>query len=110
MTELNFNQKLAQKLLMENLVYEYQGFVNAYDDGEMTKEELQDELDIEKAKETIDHILNEFYKDGYISSPMRNNIVEAKHLKFSGKEVLEKIKLHASAMALFKFYEYMKKD
>lgn len=69
-------------IMQSNLVWEYEGFAR---DG-------QGELFLTQMKEYLDNMLLEAYKIGYLKNEQTKNVIEAKHIKFLGNDVINEMK------------------
>lgn len=95
-----FQEKLIIKLLKEEVTYHYQGLQNEVLDGERTQASYNELLDLETALNIATNVLNEAYKDGFLSSAQSIPIIEAKHIKFLGNDRINTLKMVASVEAL----------
>lgn len=69
-------------IMQSNLTWEYEGFAL---DG-------QGELFLTQMKEYLDDMLAEAYKIGYLKNEQSKNVIEAKHIKFLGNDVINEMK------------------
>lgn len=79
------NATVATNLLIimqSNLAWEYEGFAL---DG-------QGELFLTQMEEYLDDMLLEAYKIGYLKNEQTKNVIEAKHIKFLGNDVINEMK------------------
>lgn len=97
-----FTENLAVKILSDNLVYHYAGLQNSVQDGNMTEQELNEEMLPEEMIGTADFFLKEAYKKGELVSEYSGVMVEAKHLKFLGTSKLVDVKNQAVTLAVGK--------
>lgn len=101
----SFTEKLAAKLLSDNLVYELQGWDNAVSDGDMTKEEFTSFLAASNMFNMVENLWSDAMKEGILRSHQTDVIVEAKHLKFLGNAKITSIKAFAVDKAISQFFE-----
>lgn len=78
---LNVGSKVST-IMKDNLLWEYYGFEM---DG-------QGELFLSQMREYLDEMLLEAYKIGYLKNEKTKEIIEAKHIKFLGNELLNEMK------------------
>lgn len=95
-----FKEKLAIKLLKDNLLFDQGGNENGILDGDNTPEELEEFMKVENLVDLADNYLSEAFKTGYLKSHKTDIVLESKHLKFLGKEKLTDIKIMAAATVL----------
>ena len=104
----DFQKFMAIKLLKESTVHYFAGLQNAYDDGDITKEEALQEFDIENFVNYAGEELSNAMKDGrMLQSPMSDQVMEAKHLKFLGSDTLTTVKVVSGANAFIEFNEFV---
>lgn len=110
MTKSNndFQKFMAIRILKENVLHHFAGFENSYRDGDMTKEEI---LEIFEINNFIEHATDELSramkKGNMLESPITNQVMEAKHLKFLGKETLEIVRVVGGANAFIDFKDFL---
>lgn len=96
----DFKRQLLVKILKENALHYYLGDIEInYLDEEITRSEYLKLIRVEYIQEFIDDIISEGFKKGHIISPITTLSIEAKHIKFSGKENIEDIKFEAAVKA-----------
>lgn len=101
MEKTNYKEKLAIKVLAENVEFHLGGLENAFLDGDITEEKYNQEQEIQKLFDFATDVLNDAMRSGnMLESPYTNIVIEAKHLKFLGKERLDFIKGMAVAKAI----------
>lgn len=105
----DFQKIMATKILKENVIHHFAGFENSYRDGYMTKEEILKIFDIPNFIEYATNELSFSMKKGnMLYSPITDKVIEAKHLKFLGKETLESIKVASGVNAFISFKDFLK--
>lgn len=86
MKKLNEKQiTLATDLLIimqSNLIWEYEGFLL---DG-------QGEIFLTNMRDYLDNMLLDAYKIGYLKNEKTKDLIEAKHIKFLGNDLIDEMK------------------
>lgn len=99
MTKTNENQMTAVLLLKDNIVYEMDGWENELQDGIITEDEFFDKMNLDNINALAKQLLNEAMAEGFLESKQSGLILEAKHLKFLGRETLDDIESDAVTLA-----------
>lgn len=93
MTEKNATVATNLLIIMQsNLAWEYEGFLL---DG-------QGELFLTQMKEYLDNMLLEAYEIGYLKNEQTKNVIEAKHIKFLGNDIINEMKETAMMLMTMK--------
>ena len=96
-------ERMFYSILNENLCYHFGGIYNGLCDGHYSEEKFE-EMTIEKEFFKMDdYILKNAYKVGYLESESDNLAIEAKHIKFLGKEKIDAIIKKAVKQAMEEF-------
>lgn len=69
-------------IMKSNLIWEYEGFTT---DG-------QGEIFLTQMKDYLDNMLLKAYETGYLRDEKTKDLIEAKHIKFLGNDIIEEIK------------------
>ena len=72
---MNKTYKRLEKILIDNLKSEMQGYKNALYDGEITKEEYSRYFSEESLREDIENILGGARKVGYLESEQTSEVI-----------------------------------
>ncbi|WP_323709368.1 hypothetical protein [Mammaliicoccus sciuri] len=97
----DFKQQLAIDILSDNINHYYLADVyNQFINNEITQEEYNNAIELDRIREYADDVFKIAFKNGYLNSPINNTMIESKHIKFSGKAKIEQIKEVASAVTL----------
>uniref|UniRef100_A0AB39C7T1 Uncharacterized protein n=1 Tax=Staphylococcus phage UHP46 TaxID=3234966 RepID=A0AB39C7T1_9CAUD len=95
-----FKKDLTVQILQDYIYNQYLGDLdNQLLDEEITQEEYAEAVSLEAIKDFTEGVLSHAYSTGYLVSPIDNRrTVEAKHIKFSGKDNIEMMVMLASAV------------
>lgn len=95
-----FKKDLTVQILQDYIYNQYLGDLdNQLLDEEITQEEYTEAVSLEAIKDYTEGVLSHAYSTGYLISPIDNRrTVEAKHIKFSGKDNIEMMVTLASAV------------
>lgn len=96
----DFKMRMATKILSENLIHYIGGLENSVRDNEITKLQFNENIELEVMKEVAAEMLSNAYKRKNLESPISYLTMEAKHIKFGGKENIERIKSRACVIAI----------
>lgn len=88
MTKREKDKQMAVRLLAERVEWEMQGWSNAVEDGDMTKEEFQALLNQKEIKKLVEREYKEAHKKGRLVGHSSWAGLEIKHLNFLGKSAL----------------------
>lgn len=103
-----FQKFLAIRLLKESTLHHFAGFENAYRDGDMERDEI---LELFTVENFIDYSTGELSrsmeKGNMLTTPMSNQVMEAKHLKFLGTDTLEIVRVVSGANAWIDFKDFI---
>ena len=91
MNKLTFNEKVAIMLISDQLRYHFGGVYNGFLAGHYDEKEYEEMVKEEEFYNMAEYILSNAYKVGYLDSESSNYVLEAKHLKFLGKEKLKNV-------------------
>lgn len=98
--EYTFNEKMVIKMLQDNLIFDIAGLEIEIENEGLEQSKLDDYMKPENLAATAHEYMLDAFKMGHFKSHRSNAIIEAKHLKFSGKEKLDMIELMAAAGTL----------
>lgn len=110
MTKSNkdFQKNMAIKIIKENVAFNFAGIENSYRDGYMNKEEVLEMFEMSNFIENANEELSIAMKKGnMLESQATGLAMEAKHLKFLGKENLEIVKLISASKAFLSFRSFI---
>ena len=99
----NFTEKMLYKILKGNLCDHFGGIYNGLLDGHYTESEYDDMTTEEEFLNMANYFLKNAYKIGYLESEYDNIAMEAKHIKFLGKEKIDMIIKKAVEKAMQEF-------
>lgn len=95
-----FKKDLTVKILQDYIDSQYLGDLdNQLLDGDISQEDYTEQVSLDAIKDYTESVLSHSYSTGWLVSPIDNRrTVEAKHIKFSGKENIEMMVMLASAV------------